>query len=352
MMHPGDDALSTLPITGEWVSTLSNPNPTDPGYMDTESDGEGGVRSVLIAEPLDPAIVDALSRRCHVRYDPALSTDREALIKAIGRAHALLVGPRVKLDADLLRAARMLRFVGHTALQQDPYAAVLCEQQGITLISAPGAHAQAVAEYVIGMALTLRRGVAQRTPQVAAGLWPQAALAAGREIFGATLGIVGFGVIGQTVSKLAQGLGMRVVAYDPAIAMDEPMWQRRAVRPMFLDELLRQADVVSLHVPLAPETRGMIDAAALMSMKRGAVLINTAQGGLVDEEALALALQGGQLGGAALDVFAHEPLKAGSALASCPNLILTPHVAGLTLESTQRAARMVAERIALALGVT
>lgn len=345
------DDMSTQPGHGGWVTTLTNPNPADPSYMDTEGDAERGVRHVLVPEPMLPYAVDALSRLCRVRHDPALLHDRPALLKAMAQAHALLIGPRLRLDAELLGAARKLRFLGHTAPHQAPEAAALCESHGITFVTASGAYAQAVAEYVIGMALLLRRGVAEHSARVAAGHWPQAALVRGREVFGATLGLVGFGVTGQMTAKLAQGLGMRVVAHDPAIAMDEPMWSRRAVRPMFLDELLKTADVVSLHVPLTPQTRGLVDAAAIASMKRGAVLINTSQGAVLDLQAVALALQGGQLGGAALDVFEHEPLAATPAFADCPNLVLTPHVAGITQESSGRAARIVAERLALALGI-
>ena len=138
---------------------------------------------------------------------------------------------------------------------------------------------------------------------------------------------------------------MNVVGHDPAFAADAPVWAQHGVRPMALDALLGTADVVSLHVPLLDSTRNLIDAAKLALMKRHAVLINTARGGIVDEAALARALLAGALGGAALDVFAQEPLPAGSPLASAPNLVLTPHIAGVTTESNTRVSELIAARV-------
>jgi len=146
-------------------------------------------------------------------------------------------------------------------------------------------------------------------------------------------------------AKLAQALGMRVLAYDPMLPPDAPAWSEAGVGRRELDALFGEVDVLSLHVPLTESTRGLVDAARLARMKPDAILVNTARGGVVDETALAAALRSGKLGGAALDVFDDEPLRAGSPLAGAPNLILTPHIGGVTRESNERVSSLIAERI-------
>jgi (S)-sulfolactate dehydrogenase len=197
--------------------------------------------------------------------------------------------------------------------------------------------------------MLLLRGAYLSSAEVAAGKWPRGALGEGRETAGKMLGVVGFGGIGRRVAKLAQGLGMKVLATDPAIAADAPVWRESGAAFRGLDDLLAESDAVTLHVPLAPETRHLLSAGRLARMKRGAVLINTARGGVIDEAALAEALAGGHLAGAALDVFETEPLPAGSPLAGAPNLVLTPHVAGVTRESNVRVSTLIAEKVAHAL---
>jgi (S)-sulfolactate dehydrogenase len=217
------------------------------------------------------------------------------------------------------------------------------------VIPATGANAQAVAEYVIGAAMLLLRGAYASTASVAAGEWPRSALAGGRELAGKTLGIVGFGDIGRATARLGLALGMNAIGFDAHIRASAGVWAEQHTAPRALDALLGEADVVSLHVPLTPETRGLIDADKLAAMKPGVILVNTARGGVVDEAAMASALRAGWLGGAALDVFETEPLPAGSALAGCPRLILTPHIAGVTRESNVRVSMLIAEKVAAAL---
>ncbi|HET6600226.1 MAG TPA: NAD(P)-dependent oxidoreductase, partial [Burkholderiaceae bacterium] len=176
------------------------------------------------------------------------------------------------------------------------------------------------------------------------------ALSNGREIGGKTLGLVGFGSIGQLTAQLSQAVGMKVLAFDALLGRDDPVFARTGVRSLSLDALCAQADVVSLHVPLLDATRRLFDAARIASMKPGAVLINSARGGVVDEAALAAALRSGHLGGAALDVFETEPLPAGSVLAGCPNLLLTPHIGGVSAESNQRVSALIAQRVLEELG--
>jgi (S)-sulfolactate dehydrogenase len=174
-------------------------------------------------------------------------------------------------------------------------------------------------------------------------------LSSGREIGGKTLGLVGFGSIGQLTAKLAQGLGMQVIAHDPALGNTHPVFASTGVRSVTLDALTDQANVISLHVPLLESTRGLFGAARIAAMRKGAILINSSRGGIVDEAALANALKNGHLGGAALDVFEREPLVAGSVFENCPNLLLTPHIAGVSLESNERVSMLIAAKVLEAL---
>jgi (S)-sulfolactate dehydrogenase len=182
-----------------------------------------------------------------------------------------------------------------------------------------------------------------------AGSWPRQALM-GREVAGKTLGLVGFGGIARQVAARARPLGMQVAASDPFVSADDPAWQGIA-RHDTLESLLPACDALSLHVPLAEGTRNLIDDRALASLRPGAVLINTARGGVVDEAALAESLRAGHLGGAAIDVFAEEPLSAAAAarFAGLANVILTPHIAGVTLEANVRVSALTAENVRRAL---
>lgn len=305
---------------------------------------------IVISEFMDEAAVESLRQRFDVDYAPGLVDDRPALLARLVDAHALIVRNRTRVDATLVQQAPLLRVVGRLGVGLDNIDMAVCEARGIAVFPATGANALAVAEYVILAAMTLLRGAWQATPAVAAGDWPRAAFSSGRETAGKTLGLVGFGGIGQLTAARARALGMRVVASDPALPGDLPLWREQGVEPLSLEHLLAEADVVSLHVPLTAMTRGLIDAARLAAMKAGAILINTSRGGIVDEAALALALAEGRLGGAALDVFENEPLPAASALAGAPNLLLTPHIAGVTLESNLRVSTMIADRVSRFLG--
>jgi (S)-sulfolactate dehydrogenase len=202
-----------------------------------------------------------------------------------------------------------------------------------------------VAEYVIATAMLLLRGAYTSTPTVAAGKWPRTALSNGREIGGKTLGLVGFGSIGQCTARLARAVGMEVNAFDAMMDSDHPAFAQAGVRCAGLEEVITTSDVISLHVPLVDSTRGLFGAARIASMKKGAVLINTARGGIVDEAALAAALRSGHLGGAAIDVFDTEPLPAAPHFEGCPNLILTPHIAGVSAESNERVSFLIADKV-------
>lgn len=300
---------------------------------------------VVISEFMDrPAVAD-LAARFQTLYDAALVDDPVRLRDALADAAALIVRNRTRVDVALLDGAPRLKVVGRLGVGLDNIDLSACRARGIEVIPATGANAQAVAEYVICTAMMLLRGAYQSSAGVAAGQWPRAALSAGREFAGRTLGLIGFGGIGQLTARLARTLGARIVAHDPVIDAQLPALRELDARLVTLDELLTTADIVSLHVPLTEGTRGLLRRERLANMKRGAVLINSARGDIVDETALAELLKSGHLGGAALDVYASEPLPAGSPLAGAPNLILTPHIAGLTQESNQRVSGLVAQRV-------
>ena len=301
---------------------------------------------VVISEFMDLPAVEALKGRFDTVYDPQLVDDRPGLASLLADADALVVRNRTQVDAALVAGAPRLKVVGRLGVGLDNIDVAACRSRGIEVIPATGANALAVAEYVVCTAMLLLRGAYLSTPAVAAGEWPRPRLSEGREAAGRTLGIVGFGNIGQLAAVLAQRLGMRVIAADALLTPADPVWAQTGVARRTFDELLAESDAVTLHVPLTDQTRNLVNAERLARMKRGAVLINTARGGVVDEAALAQALAAGQLGGAALDVFEREPLAAGSPLAGAPNLVLTPHIAGVTQDSNQRVSSMIAERVA------
>jgi (S)-sulfolactate dehydrogenase len=249
----------------------------------------------------------------------------------------------------LLEAAQSLRAVGRLGSGLDNIDTDVCRERGIGVFPASGLNAQAVAEYVLAGLLMLSRGAYQSSAAVLAGDWPRLELADGHEIKGRQLGLIGFGAIGQKLAAMAGALGLSVTAHDPYLDAGDAVWTEHSVQNLGLERLFAGSDAISLHVPLNDSTHHLIDGPALAAMKPGAFLINASRGGVVDEEALAGALKSGALGGAMLDVFENEPLAAGSALVGAPNLILTPHIAGLTRESNRRVSSHVAKKVAQAL---
>lgn len=305
------------------------------------------MQRIVISESMDAPAVALLARDFEVDYRPALCDDAASLARALAGAEAWIVRNRTQVRGAPLEAAARLRVVGRLGVGLDNIDMAACEARGIAVYPATGANADSVAEYVLAMAMILLRGAAYlSTAAVAAGRWPRQMLSQGREVAGKTIGLVGFGSIGRVTARKVAAMGMRVVAFDPVVPADSPAWREHGAEPLPLDELLAAADVVSLHLPLSDATRGLLGEARLARMKPGAILVNSARGGIVDEPALARALVEGRVAGAALDVFDREPLAAGSPLADAPNLILTPHIAGVTLESNERVSAIIAERVA------
>lgn len=304
--------------------------------------------AIVISEFMDEDAINGILVGHDVLYDATFVDRRPELFKAVAEARALIVRNRTKVDAELLEHAHKLEAVGRLGVGLDNIDLDACAKRGIKVYPATGANDLSVVEYVIATTLVLLRGAFLSTVEVIAGDWPRTRLM-GREISGKRMGLVGFGSIGRNTGARAAALGMEVVGYDPHLPASDKIWSQPwgKVAALDLDTLLQTSDVVSLHVPFTAETKNLIDRAALAKMKRGAILVNAARGGVLDEAAVAEALRSGQLGGAALDVFVKEPMtkESGSIFAGCPNLILTPHIAGVTVEANTRVSKLVAEKI-------
>lgn len=302
---------------------------------------------IVITEFLEPSAIEALQQDFKVHWDRELWAKRADLERLVRNVPGLIVRNRTRVDAALLELAPKLKVIGRLGVGLDNIDVAACEARGIEVCSARGANATSVSEYAVAMAMLLLRGRAYLdTHRLVAGEWPREELGRGVELAGKRLGIIGLGSIGGTTARKARALEMRVVATDPYLPESHENWNVAEKVP--LDALLATADVVTLHCPLNEETRGMIGAAELERMRKGAILINSARGGIVDEEACAAALRSGHLGGAALDVFDYEPIKpqAGQVFAGIPNVILTPHISGVTIEANHRVSFMTVEGVA------
>lgn len=299
---------------------------------------------IVITEFMDEAAIEPLREGFSVVYDPGLVDDPARLSELLPDTRALIVRNRTQVRGELLAAAGRLECVGRLGVGLDNIDMAECRGRGIAVYPATGANTLAVAEYVIAAALMLLRGAYHSTGDMIAGKWPRQQLS-GREVSGKVLGLVGFGAIARETARRASALGMTAIACDPFLPENDPAWA--LARRANFEDVLSEADVLSLHVPLTAETRGLIGADAFARMKEGAVIINTARGGVLDGDALAEALRGGRLGGAALDVFETEPLTEAAAakFAGLSHVILTPHIAGITAESNVRVSSMIAEAV-------
>lgn len=303
---------------------------------------------IVICEFMDERAVAQLAAVHDVFYDAALQKDAPRLLQEAANCDALIVRNLTQVRGDLLaslKASGRCKVVGRLGVGLDNIDVPGCEAAGMAVIPATGANALSVAEYVITSALLLLRGAYMCSAGVASGKWPRAAVSNGREIAGQTLGVIGFGSIGQLTAQKAKAMGMNVIAFDAMLPAGAAIFAQNGVMQVALDDLIKQADVVTLHVPLVDGTRGLFNAARIASMKPGAVLINTSRGHILDVAAVASALRSGQLGGAAIDVFDVEPMPANADFQDCPNLLLTPHISGLSFQSNERVSFMIAEKV-------
>ena len=306
--------------------------------------------TILICEFITSQALETLRSRHDVIYEPDLYKDRPALIAAVQNIDALIVRNLTQVNEEVLIAASKLKVVGRLGVGLENIELPACAKRNIKVIPATGANAESVAEYVVGAAVALTRGFIPATVATLNGAWPRPRFSGYHEFLGQTLGIVGFGSIGRVVAKKAHAFGLQCVAYDPMLSGEAVELGGFSVPLLKLSELLARSHAVSLHLPYLPETKNLFDATTLDLMKEGACLVNTARGGIVDELALAERLRSGRIGGAAIDVFAAEPAKDLSHFSGIENLILTPHIAGVTHESNERVSQMIADEVNLYLG--
>jgi len=305
---------------------------------------------IVITEFLEPGAVDILKQSFKVHWDPELWNKRDELERLVRDLPGLIVRNRTPVDKALLDLAPRLKVVGRLGVGLDNIDVKACEARSIEVCSARGANATSVAEYAIAMAMILlRRRAYLDTHRLVAGEWPREELGRGLELAGKRLGIIGLGSIGGTTARKARALDMRVTAFDPYLPDEHENWN--VAQKVTFAELLATSDVITVHCPLNAETRGMIGAKELARVRRGAVLINSARGGIVDEAACAAALRTGPLAAAALDVFDYEPIRseAGKLFAGIPNVVLTPHISGVTAEANHRVSLMTVESVAAVL---
>jgi D-3-phosphoglycerate dehydrogenase / 2-oxoglutarate reductase len=282
---------------------------------------------LVTAPTLAPAGVRRLADAgCRVLYLPAGggAADVERIMAA--EAIDAVISRTVNLTARAIDACPTLKVVSRHGVGVTNVDVEACTRRGIPIYVTPGANAQSVAELTVGLMIAAARQIAWLDREIRAGRWTRAQ--DGIELYDRTIGLVGFGQIGQRVARVCLALGMKVVAFDPGFAAARRMGDVEIASS--LADVLPRSDVLSLHIPLTPRTRGLIGADQLALMPRASILVNTARGEVVDEAALIAALQTGQLAAAGLDTMAEEPLPTGSALAALPNVILTPHVGGST----------------------
>lgn len=293
---------------------------------------------VLVSDQVD---LDKLSLGSdfQVDYRPGLSKDD--LLKTVGGYDVLIVRSRTKVDKAVLDRASILKLVARPGTGLDNVDVEYAKNKGVKVVNSPESLIEAVAEHVVLLMLALSRRLLAAAETTVAGKWEKESLV-GVELKGKVLGIVGLGRIGKRIGEIAHVVGMQILVYD-VIPIPPDVVAALGCRVVGLEELLEQADYVTLHVPMTDQTRHMIDARRLSSMKKTAFLVNTSRGGVVDESALSAALRQGFLAGAALDVFEKEPPE--REILAAPNLILTPHVGGQTAEAQANAIAIIGEKV-------
>ncbi len=299
--------------------------------------------TILISDGLDESGQALL--RASARVEERAGITPVELLDAAPGCDALIVRSRTRVTAEVLVASPRLKVVGRAGVGVDNIDLPAAAARGVIVVNSPQATTLAVAEHALGLMLALARSIPRADAAMKAGQWIKKELE-GIELSGKTLGIMGVGNIGAAVARRAAALGMVVIGYDPLLP--GAAIQQRGADPVTLDELYARADFISLHLPLTAETAGLISGQAFDSMKPGVRLVCTARGGLIDEEALLMALGTGKVAGAALDVFAQEPPGATSLVAH-PQVIATPHVAAQTVEAQKRAAVDIAHEVLAAL---
>ena len=304
----------------------------------------GGRRKVLVKEKIGDSGVDLLREH----FDVELGVDWEdgELAERIGDYDGILIRSATKLTADLIDRATRLQVIGRAGVGVDNVDVEAATRRGIVVANAPESNVVTAAEHTMALLLALARNIPQAYASLIAGRWERSKFS-GVELYEKTLGIVGFGRIGQLVAQRARGFGMRVVAFDPFVSAERyrDLGVEKADSP---EDIYAQADFITVHLPKTPETEGFLNAEAFAKMRDGARVLNVARGGLIDEAALKDALDSGKLAGAALDVFPSEPITE-HPLFGYPNVVVTPHLGASTAEATDRAGFQSAEQVVAAL---
>jgi D-3-phosphoglycerate dehydrogenase len=288
-----------------------------------------GERRILVSDPLSPRALQILRAAPGVFVEEVKGKREDELVPLVATIDAWVVRGATKVTRRLLDAAPQLKWVARAGAGLDNIDVAAASERGIGVLNVPGANAVAVAELVFGLLLALFRQIPAADAAVRRGEWEKVQ---GRELRGKTLAIVGLGKIGGAVARRARAFEMECIGFDPVVAAGDI--RAMGVEAVTFDELFPRADVLTLHAPMLPQTKGMIGSAQLQRMPRGAVVVNAARGGLVDEGALVKALRSGALAGAALDVYAEEPPR-GSPLLTLPNVVLTPHIGAATVEAQE-----------------
>ncbi len=298
---------------------------------------------VLIAEELSPAGISLLEGDFEVRYVDG--ADRAALLPAIAEADAIIVRSATTVDAEALAAGTRLKVVARAGVGLDNVDVPAATARGVMVVNAPQSNIVSAAEHAIALLLSVARRVPAAHASLTSGEWKRSRFT-GVELTGKTAGLLGLGRIGALVAQRLSAFGMRIVAYDPYVSAARAA--QMGVTLMTLPEVLAESDVISVHLPKTPETLGLIGKDELATCKPGAIVINAARGGLVDEAALAEALHSGHLGGAGVDVYVKEPTTS-SPLFDAPNVVVTPHLGASTEEAQEKAGLAVARSVRLAL---
>ncbi len=298
---------------------------------------------VVIAEVLAASCAEHLLATCEVVE--AVGETRTRLMSLLAGADGLVVRSGTRVDRELMEAAPRLRVVGRAGVGVDNIDLDEATRRGILVVNAPLANSVSAAEHAFGLMLALARHIPRADASIRAGRWDRAKFR-GVELEGKTLGLVGMGRIGSLVAQRALAFGMRVLAFDPYITAEQA--REAGGELLDLDSLLAESDFVSLHLPRTPETENLLGQEAFGKAKRGIRIVNASRGGIIDENALVEAIRNGQVAGAALDVYAEEPMVSGP-LTERPEVVLTPHLGASTKEAQQKAGLHVAEAVVAAL---
>ena len=297
---------------------------------------------VLVADELSPEGLETLRSAPELTVDVKLGLAPSALKAIVGQYDVLAVRSATKVTADMLESPGRLKVIGRAGVGVDNIDVEAATRKGVVVMNTPGGNSVAVAELTIGLMLMLLRLLVPAIASTRSGRWEKKRFAGGHELFRKTVGLVGFGSIGQLVAQRCLAFGTTVIAYDPHPIEAS---RRLGVQIVSLDELFRRADIVSLHVPLMENTRNLVGRAQLGLMRKGSYLVNCARGGIVDEAALADALRDGTLAGVAMDVFATEPVPKDHPLLSLENFLSTPHLGASTEEGQLACASQLAEQL-------